>query len=179
MSIRYDIINEILEVEGKAFTDDPADSGGATKWGITERVTRLWGYTGQMKYLPRSTAFKILVDEYWTPIKGDAIEALSPMIAREVGDTAVNCGVHRAAVLLQRCLNVLNRQGTLYADLKADGRIGPATLGALKTYLDCRSEITLHKALNCLQGAHYITLAESREKDERFVYGWLDKRVSL
>jgi len=162
MSIRDDIINEILDVEGKDFTDDPADSGGATKWGVTERVARYWGYTGQMKYLPRASAFKILVGEYWTPIKGDALEALSSMIAREVGDTAVNCGVHRAAILLQRCLNVLNREGMLYPDLKADGRIGPATLGALRAYLSCRSEVTLHKALNCLQGAHYITLAESR-----------------
>lgn len=179
MSIRDDIINEILEVEGKQFTDDPADSGGATRWGVTEKVARYWGYRGQMKNLPRTTAFKILVDEYWTPIKGDALEALSPLIAQEVGDTAVNCGVHRAAVLLQRCLNVLNRNGALYPDLKADGKIGPATLGALETYLKHRSDVTLHKALNCLQGAHYISLAESREKDERFVYGWLDKRVTL
>lgn len=65
-----------------------------------------------MKNLPRTTAFKILVDEYWTPIKGDSLEALSPLIAQEVGDTAVYCGVHRAAVLLQRCLNVLNRHLT-------------------------------------------------------------------
>jgi len=32
-------------------------------------------------------------------------------------------------------------------------------------------------ALNCLQGAFYVELAEKREKDERFVYGWLLNRV--
>lgn len=47
MSIRDDIINEILEVEGKQFADDPADSGGATRWGVTEKVARYWGYRGK------------------------------------------------------------------------------------------------------------------------------------
>jgi len=39
--------------------------------------------------------------------------------------------------------------------------------------------LVLCRALNCLQGAYYIELAERREKDERFVYGWLKNRVVL
>jgi hypothetical protein len=37
----------------------------------------------------------------------------------------------------------------------------------------------LLKALNCLQGDRYIRLTRSREKDERFLYGWLKNRVRL
>ena len=33
-------------------------------------------------------------------------------------------------------------------------------------------------ALNCLQGARYIELAETRAADERFVFGWLANRTS-
>ena len=32
--------------------------------------------------------------------------------------------------------------------------------------------------LNCLQGAYYVDLAERREKDQRFMYGWLTHRVA-
>ena len=31
------------------FVDDPDDSGGATNWGITEKVARKQGYTGHMR----------------------------------------------------------------------------------------------------------------------------------
>ncbi|KKM08171.1 hypothetical protein LCGC14_1726580, partial [marine sediment metagenome] len=37
-----------LGIEGD-FSDDPADSGGATKWGITESVARAFGYSGRMQ----------------------------------------------------------------------------------------------------------------------------------
>ena len=84
-------------------------------------------------------------------------------------------GTGRAGKFLQRCLNVLNKRGSLYKDLTVDGGIGPATISALRAYLNSRDEQTLVKALNCMQGAKYVELAERREKDERFVYGWLKK----
>ena len=59
--------------------------------------------------------------------------------------------------------------------------IGSRTLAALKTYIYIRKEVgctVLHRALNALQGAFYISLVERRQKDERFVYGWFANRVS-
>ena len=76
-------------------------------------------------------------------------------------------------------LNVLNLKGELYDDLTADGVIGSRTLRALQAYLVHREEATLVKMLNVLQGAFYIELAERREKDESFIYGWFNKRVIL
>jgi hypothetical protein len=35
------------------------------------------------------------------------------------------------------------------------------------------------KTLNCLQGARYIELAEHRQKNEEFVFGWIRARVGL
>ncbi|WP_275673085.1 putative peptidoglycan-binding domain-containing protein, partial [Escherichia coli] len=34
-------------------------------------------------------------------------------------------------------------------------------------------------ALNCTQGDRYLELAEKREANESFVYGWLKERVAV
>ncbi len=171
-------INAILEVEG-GYVNDPADSGGETNFGITVAVARKSGYNGLMSNMPRQVAFNIYTDQYWDSVKADQLCELSHAVAEEVVDTGVNMGVGRSGQFLQRCLNVLNTGEKLYNDLTVDGAIGPATLSALGQYLGSRDERTLVKALNCLQGAYYIELAERREKDERFVYGWLKHRVEV
>jgi lysozyme family protein len=69
-----------------------------------------------------------------------------------------------------------------YPDIKVDGDIGPETLQSLQAYLLFRrgeGVNVLLKALNCLQGAFYIELAEKREKDEAFVYGWIRTRIVI
>lgn len=63
-----------------------------------------------------------------------------------------------------------------------DSDIGPATIKALEAYKAHRGaegESVLLKALNCLQGARYIELSRVRQKDEKYVYGWLQNRVVL
>lgn len=172
------IINKIIAVEG-GYVDDPDDSGGETNFGITEQVARQNGYHGPMTDMPRQVAFDIYADRYWNSLCGDQLVELSESITEEVVDTAVNMGYGRAAKFLQRALNVLNKRGSLYRDITVDGVIGKATISALRAYLNSGNEETLVKALNCLQGAYYITLAERREKDERFVYGWFKNRVAL
>jgi len=132
-----------------------------------------------MRDMPRSVAFDIYSVKYWDAVKGDDLVSLSKSVAEEVVDTGVNMGTSRAGKFLQRSLNVFNKRGSLYKDLTVDGRIGNATMASLRAYLDVRDEETLVKALNCLQGSYYITLAERREKDERFVYGWFKNRVSF
>ena len=176
--MKRQIINNIIKIEGD-YTHDPNDSGGETNFGITKSVARQFGYLGQMKDLSKETAFDIYSLLYWDMVKADDLLELSETITEEVVDTGINCGTGRAAKFLQRSLNVLNQRGELYPDIIADGSIGPATLSALREYLAKRDEKTLVKALNCLQGAKYIELAERREKDERFLYGWLKNRVEL
>lgn len=176
--LKQRVIDEIIAVEG-GFVDDPSDSGGATNFGITESVARAAGYTGAMKEMPRELAVEIYSKRYWDSVKGDEICALSEKVAEEVVDTAVNMGTGRAGKFLQTALNVLNNRGKLYSDISVDGAIGPGTLNALKAYLENREEEVLLKALNCLQGNFYIELSQRREKDEKFLYGWLKNRVKL
>ena len=178
--LKQEVIGRIIDVEG-GYVNDPDDSGGETNWGITERVARQNGYRGPMRDLPKNLAFAIYVKRYWHPLCLDQIEQLSPLIAEELADTGVNQGVHRAAETLQRALNALNNVGKLYGDIKIDGDIGPATLDALTRYLNSRGtegEMVLHRGLNVLQGAFYFDLTERRQKDEKYLYGWLKNRVS-
>ena len=154
-------------------------TGGITNFGITERVARRWGYAGDMRDMQCGVAFDIYASEYWDSVQGDSLVELSESITCEVVDTGVNCGVLRAGEFLQRALNVMNKQGSLYPDLVVDGHIGGKSLYALSEYLKTRNESVLLKALNALQGARYIELAERYEKNERFIYGWFEHRVSI
>ena len=182
MSDAFDAaIADLLGVEGD-YADDPADSGGATRYGITEAVARRHGYTGSMRLLPLAVAKEIYRADYWDSQQLDAISMLSRPIAEELFDTGVNCGIGRAGEFLQAALNVFNRQGRDYPDLDVDGRIGNKTVEAVGAFLGLRKapgETVLLRALNCQQGAFYIELAERREKDERFVFGWFLQRVKL
>jgi lysozyme family protein len=174
------IIERLIDREG-GFVDDPADSGGATNHGITERLARREGYDGNMRGMPRSIAVDIYTTAYWKALRlDDVLFVAGPRIAEELLDTGVNQGIARAADFLQRALNVLNDSGALYPDIKNDRSIGPVTIDALSSYIGTRvvnGELVLLRMLNTLQGAFYIDLAERRQKDERFIFGWFLNRV--
>jgi len=168
-----------IGIEG-GYSDHPADRGGPTKYGITERVARANGYQGPMREMPLSEAQRIAKSQYWDVLNLDAIDALAPTIAGEMFDTLFNGG--EPGQWLQRCLNVFNRSASLYPDMKVDGRIGPMTVQALKAFLGNRGregERVLLVALNSLQGARFIGIAEHNSSQEAFVYGWLSNRVAL
>lgn len=174
-----DIFAGIVGREGR-YVNNPNDRGGATCWGITERVARAHGYQGDMRDLPRATALAILDADYWTGPRLDQIHAISPLLADELCDTGVNMGVTVQVKMLQRWLNAFNQQGQLYPDLQPDGQVGPRTLVALKAYLAARGkegEAVLLRALNASQGAYYLELTEQRAANETFVYGWVANRV--
>ena len=111
------IIERILAHEG-GFVDHPRDPGGATNFGITERVARASGYRGHMRNLPRETAIDIYRAQYWDRVQGDK---LPDAVAFQVVDAAVNHGIGNAVRWLQRAAGVAD-----------DGIIGPVTLAAVR-----------------------------------------------
>ena len=168
-------------VEG-GYSNDPADPGKATKFGITERVARENGYQGDMRDLPLEFAEGVYRAKYWELIHLDVVSTLSEPIAIELFDTAVNCGVAFAAKSFQQALNAFNREQRDYEDIEVDGLIGPATVRALRGLLALRGvegEQVFLTALNTLQGAYYIQIAERRPASEKFIYGWFKQRVKI
>ncbi|SOB86629.1 Predicted Peptidoglycan domain-containing protein [Sphingomonas guangdongensis] len=174
-----DLIDEVIGREG-GYSDHPADRGGPTRWGVTERVARAHGYGGDMRAFPRTSATAIFRRLYWLRPAFDRVAARAPRIAAELFDTGVNMGPAVATGFLQRALNALNRGGRDYADVASDGAVGPRTLAALDGFLRARGEsgeTVLLKALEALQGERYLRLAESRPANEAFLYGWLANRI--
>jgi lysozyme family protein len=175
------IINELIEREGP-YTSNPDDPGGPTRWGITEAVARRNNYVGSIQELPKAFAYKVYHQQYFTNTLYSRVYDLSPRIGEEVLDTGVNMGVGIASRFLQRALNSFNKQGKLYPDLVVDGVLGEKTLAALDEYLRLRGkdgELVMLRALNSLQGARYIELAERNHKLETFTYGWFLNRVVI
>ena len=173
------LIDAVIDREG-GYSDHPADRGGPTRWGVTQATARDHGYSGDMRAFPRASAVAIYRRLYWQRPGFDRVAARAPAIAAELFDTGVNMGPAVATGFLQRALNALNRGARDYADIVADGRIGPRTLAALDGFLKVRGfagEGVLLKAIEALQGERYLHLAERRPANEAFLYGWLANRI--
>ena len=101
----------VLRFEGD-FSDDPKDSGGATKFGISQRA-----YPSlDIRSLTREAAIEIYRQDYWNRCRCNELPAQLALI---LFDSAVNQGPTAAIRLLQKSLNV-----------GADGVIGPITIAA-------------------------------------------------
>jgi lysozyme family protein len=172
-------IEDLIKREG-GYVDHPADRGGPTMYGVTEQVARAYGFHGRMQDLPRTMAVAIYMERYWLDPNFHMVNEHAPAVAEELLDTGVNMGQSVASEFFQRMLNVLNKGGAVYPDLKVDGRIGKITILALRSYLAHRGSegrVVLLRGLNCLQGARYVGIAENKESQEAFMHGWLLHRV--
>lgn len=182
---------KLLLIEG-AYTDNPNDSGGETYAGISRRAHPRWPGWTLLEEWKQSPGFPANIDheqlepmvrelyrkEYWDSNRLDDIAQVSEPIAHELFDTCVNTGIR--GQFLQRALNALNRKQRDYPDIHVDGVIGPATLAALRSFLQIRGhdgERVLLASLNAQLHQHYLELVEARQKDEEFFYGWVLHRV--
>jgi lysozyme family protein len=178
------IISRVLVREGDKFTNDPNDSGGATKYGITQgALSRYLGRPALVADVQSLDASSAREFYFWQQVhepEFDAITEISEPVGAEVIDTGTLCGPSRAASILQRCLNALNLGGKVYPDIAEDGDAGPATRAALRAYLAHRGSEgvpVLVAAMNCELGHFLLDLSARRPKDESFIYGWLRARV--
>lgn len=175
------LIDGVIGREG-GYVNNPADKGGATKWGVTEQVARAHGYAGDMKDLPRDRAVAIYQRQYWADPGFDGVALRYPAVANLLFDIGVNMGTGVAGTFLQRCLNVLNDSGRQYADLVPDGRCGAVTLHALDGFRQQRGDqggVRLWEAVSSLRGARYVEICESRPANEAFAYGWFGRMVDM
>lgn len=177
------MILRLLRREGwDTETNDPADSGGPTKWGITQ--TSLNRVRAFHRHLPASISDLTLNDavfiyelDYLTNPRIDEIVEQNDTIGELVFDFAVLAGPVTSVRLLQRALNVLNYEQRRWPDQKVDGLVGPATLGALRLSRTAGYLKDVAYTVAVLQTSYLIELAERRSKDERFIVGWQRNRA--
>lgn len=185
---------EVLDLEGR-YSNVKADAGGETVYGISRVYNPSWEGWAIIDSIKSSKPFQqssaSLSDAvnrdpelkaaasrfykavYWDPLLGD----LNPSqpIANEIMDIAVNIrqGKRQAVTFVQRALNGLNRDGTLWKDIQEDGIMGTETIYAIKGCIACGREANCVKLVNCIQGVYYM-----ENSQEVFLNGLL-RRVRL
>lgn len=121
-------IKQVLKNEG-GYSNKSSDNGGATKYGITEKVARENGYKGDMLYLPENNAKTIYYNQYWIKSGADKVATISFNIAFLLFDFGVNSGVKNAVKKLQTAINKVSG-----SNLIIDGIIGKKTIHAIEKY---------------------------------------------
>lgn len=158
---------EIIGIEG-GYVNHPHDKGGPTKYGISQK-----SYPHlDIKRITLEEAKNIYYKDYWNHRYLRLDNILEYRVALEIFDTSVNMGPKQAAYILQKSLNILNRNEKDFEDLEVDGWIGEQTLMAY----DKVDKFILLKVLNGYQFIRYVNIAENNPTQEEFFNGWM-KRV--
>ena len=108
---------DLLITHEGGYNNHPDDPGGATMYGITEKVARANGYTGAMRDLTLDFSKSIYRKSYWDACRCDQ---MPDTLRYPLFDAAVNSGPGQAIKWLQSAVGV-----------KADGAIGPMTQQAV------------------------------------------------
>ena len=101
--------------------------------------------------------------EFWEEVQCHHIDLMSEAVAEELFEASVNCGPGNGIKFLQRALNTLNANGTLYPDLVEDGAMGNKTLQSLQTCLKRRPARILVK---CQNGEQYLYYKNWRQHED-------------
>jgi lysozyme family protein len=155
----------ILRWEG-GFVDHPADPGGATNKGVTQRVYDSWRTRqGQpprsVRLIEDAEVHAIYESDYWVPPRCDLLSGPLDLVHF---DTAVNMGPGRAVRFLQSALRC-----------SVDGDFGPGTKMAVEScdpgdavlaYCDRREEF-------------YRALVARKPDQGVFLKGWLNRLEAL
>jgi lysozyme family protein len=181
--------NKYKSIEG-TYSNDPDDAGGETWCGIARNFNPGWPgwkiidsyksvYSARMNLVD---ALKInpdlekLVYDFYKKNYWDFFQAngLPQIIADELYDIAINCGLVTCVKYLQSALNLLNRNVSLYPELLVDGIFGVKTMQTLVVSLNKNGEKLLFNVLNCFQGKHYIECMQKKSSNEKYV-GWFNR----
>lgn len=116
----------VLKSEG-GYTNHPQDPGGATNYGVLQRVYDSW--RRKRNLIPRSVKVidmdevrAIYEENYWDLIRGDDL----PLgVDYCVFDACINSGPHQATLWLQRAINALHDANR---KLVVDGSLGATTI---------------------------------------------------
>lgn len=115
--MNFETAFDLLITHEGGFSNHPDDPGGATMYGVTEKVARAHGFIGYMGDLTLDFAKSVYRKDYWDACQ---CEVMPDPIRYPLFDAAVNSGPSQSIKWLQAA-----------AGVKADGKIGPITRSAV------------------------------------------------
>ena len=160
----------ILEHEG-GWTDDPADPGGVTNFGVSLRLIRHMGFDvnhdgdidgDDIAALTKAQAIEVFRTQWWERYQYATLGA--QLVAEKVFDLSVNTGPGQAHRILQRALRAAGG-----VELVEDGIIGPKTW----TVARAADPWALRVALRSEAAGFYRLLATQKPSLGVFLNGWL------
>lgn len=148
-------IQYVLRYEG-GLVDDPKDTGGITKYGISLRAYPALGRDGIVN-LTVDAAKKIYKSDYWNLMHCDE---LPPYLRLMALDCAVNQGVGYSSKALQGSVGAY-----------PDGVLGPKTLAAVKAAdpEDALHKYTVQRLLRYSEHPQWV----------RYKSGWVDRLIHV
>ena len=156
------ILRTLAKEGGAKITEIAGDSGGLTKYGISQR-----SYPNvNIRALTEQQARNIYKRDYWGRICGDRIDAQP--IAESIFDCAVNMGVKTTIKLAQSALNA-----TLVKQIPVDGDMGDMTLSALSK---CGSSVFI-ASFTLLKIARYAAICNKDKTQSKFLLGWINRSM--
>ncbi|GHU17859.1 hypothetical protein FACS189472_05360 [Alphaproteobacteria bacterium] len=144
------------------YSNNPADAGGETKYGISKR-----SYPHlDIKKLTQDQARHIYFVDFWLKAKCEQIE--DENISIKFFDLCVNTGIAQAVKLIQRSLRSTGISVT------EDGIIGSITLAAINN----ADSTDLLAALKSEAAGYYRLIANISPSQQTFINGWLRRAYS-
>ncbi len=153
------------------YTNDPADRGGPTNWGITQADYSAWCASPQsaadVKMMPQATAQSIYSHRYWYPLACDKIKNDG------IGTAFFDIGVVRGIAVPPRyAQEICNTHG---ASLVLDGHIGPLTLAAINE-LD---HVIFIKDFSARVEQGFRSIVSHNPSQHVFLRGWVNRARRL
>lgn len=163
------LIQHILKWEG-GWGNDPDDKGGPTMKGVTIATYTAYcskkGWPNptlkQLKSITRAEWDEIFKTMFWDRWKADEIKNQS--IANLLVDWVWTSGIY-GIKFPQRVLGI-----------EDDGKVGPKTLAAINNYPNQKE---LFEKLWQRRKQHFVSIANSRPGNGKFLKGWLNRLNDL
>lgn len=154
----------VLQSEG-GNDDDPADRGGRTSRGITQREYDAWCHlhkspSGDVWKATKETIDAIYFQQYWVP----NCDPLPLGVDYAYFDMNVNHGSSRATKILQQAL-----------DVPVDGHFGVVTMAAAR---DANPKVLI-EAITEKRIAFYKAIEAHNPSQKRFDRGWMNRAKAV
>ena len=152
-AIAYVLANEGID------SNDPADRGGRTRFGVTDHEAAAHGLDVVTLTLDQAKA--IYRSDYWLPLFDQIVDQ---RIATKILDMGVNMGVLTSIRLLQVALGV-----------PSDGVFGPVTLKSVNA---TAADVLLRELVE-VSVRRYIRIVLSNHSQLVFLAGWAERAMRL